>query len=299
MRRDWIASLSLVWLCGGAAHALPFNPIDPSLPLNQYTQTTCISAGPGLPPVVSTGSCFGSRLVENPATLASVVGTGEAHADLATGTLRPHSIGRAYWFGVDQTRASGNAEAALYDTITFGGSYTGPVEIRLTIDGSFATTDTNPNVQGSEVRGLVRVISDAGTFLGADGIIVTQGNDGGVFLDLGNIAQTNANASGDFDAADVQFYVSVTVPITSTQRTIAFLVELETSAGLGFTSSVDQVKESNVDFGNTGRIAVIVPAGVTWTSGSGLLLVPEPGALALLGVGLAGLARLGRRARRA
>jgi len=297
MRGSSIAILSLaVLVSAAAAQAIPVNPIDPSLPLNTYTQVKCFSVpNPG----GTYSTCADGRIVENPATLTSVAANGIAQSDLATGTLRAQAIGRAYWFGADQLRIGASAEAQLYDTITFGGSYVGPVEIRLTVEGSFSTTDANPNTQSSEVRNLLRVMHDSGSFIGADGLFIVQGNNGGVFLDSpGKESQTNVDpVTGLFDPANVQFYASVVFNVTPTSRTFAFLAELETTAGLGFTSPVDLVKESNVNFGNTAQLAVIAPAGVTWTSGSGLLLTPEPSSLALLGAGLGGLVWIGRGSR--
>lgn len=302
MRYRELATIVLVaWtacIYAGAASAIPTNPIDPSLPLDVHTQVRCIQ-DIGSPPLVVPSHCFGARVVENPVTLSSVIGSGEASADLPTGTLLSHSVGRALWFGADQIRAGGNAEASFYDTITFGGSYVGPVELRMTFSGDFFTTDANPNVQGSAVRGFMMVLrDDNGYFVAVDGLTITQANSGEVYMpDSTKQAQTNANpVTGLFDPADVQFYLSVVFPVTTTDRSFAFVAELETTAVLGFTSAVDFVKEASVDFGDGGQLEVIAPAGVTWTSGSGLLL-PEPDAGASLLAGLAGLAWLDRRAR--
>ncbi len=300
MRYTEPASIALAaWtacIYSGAASAIPTNPIDPSLPLDVYTRVRCIQ-NIGSPPLVALSHCFGARVVENPVTLTNVVGNGEARADLPTGTLRSHSVGRAIWFGADQIRAGGSAEANFYDTITFLGSYVGPVEIRMTFAGDFFTTDANPNVQGSEVRGFLMVLrDDNGFFVAANGLTIAQDNSGEVYMpDSTHLDQTNANpVTGLFDPADVQFYVSVVFPVTAADRTFAFRADLETTATLGFTNPVDVVKEASVNFGDGGQLEVIAPAGVGWTSGSGLLL-PEPGASVSLLTGLSGLAWLAQR----
>jgi PEP-CTERM motif len=53
--------------------------------------------------------------------------------------------------------------------------------------------------------------------------------------------------------------------------------------------SSDHVVVSEVDFGNSAHLSLILPQGVPWTSGSGVFLtssVPEPGTGALVAVGV-------------
>lgn len=288
----------MLWLYAGGAAALEQNPIDPELPLTMHAQVFCLG---NEDPMSGEGqaSCAGARIDENPETLSAVVGISEARADLRTGTLAPSGVARALWFDEDQLRAGSLGSATFYDTITVGGGYTGTVEVRLTTVGAFATTDANPNVMGSEIAGLLMGLDEAGSFLASTGVIVDQYNDGTVAIGATDVQggasfATNADGQDRFDPADVRFTLSVFVTVDPSDSTFSFFARYSAGAALGFTQPANMVKEASAS--GTAQLEVIVPDDVPWSSASGVLLAPEPGA----GAASAGaaLAALGWRRRR-
>ena len=274
-------------LCAAPALALTSNPIDPSLPLDQHVTVVCVNDS-----TATTGQfqahCFGVNQKENPVTLSHVVGTGDGTADLRDGTLRSRSTAQAFWFDQDQLRAGGFADLHAYDTITIEGGFTGTVELRMAIHGSFTSTDANPNVMGSDMVASLLGIDGSGLFLANAGATAFQFNDGQVGLQnqgTNGPATLVTNATGPnqlFDPGDVQMVLSLFVAVTPNAPTFSFVARLLTESALGFTAPVNQAKDATTDFGNTAQLSVIVPAGVTWHSDSGVFLVPEPSALALL-----------------
>lgn len=281
--RRWLALVLISSAFGsGRAVALDANPIDPELPLEIHATAYCLDA-----PDRTTGTdralCASVTSDENPETLSVVQGNSDAVGDLRTATLHARGAGRAYWFGADQLRAGALATTTVYDTIIVGGSYTGPLEVQYTAAGSFVTTDANPNVMGSEANGLLMGMDDQRFLVGSTGVRVYQYNSGEVYLysqdETGSASlTTNAAPSGEFDPADVRFTLSVVFPVTTEEREFAFLARFNAGGALGFTASEDVLKESIVD--GTAQLAVILPEGVPWTSGSGVLLAPAPGASA-------------------
>lgn len=270
------------WLGSGSAIALDQNPIDPDLPLTTHALVFCLDNEES-----TTGetraTCASAGVDENPETLSHVVGTSEAEADLRTGTLRPRGHAQALWFGEDRLHAGGFGSATFYDTITIGGGFTGTVELRLTADASFFTTDANPNVMGSQIGGLLMGLDELGYLIGSTGVLIDQYNDGTVALGStdaqGSAAfETNADGQGRFDASDVRFTLSVSVPVDPAHPTFSFFARHHAGAALGFTQPDNVVKEAEGE--GVAQLAVLLPDGVPWSSASGVLLAPEPGASA-------------------
>ncbi len=299
------ARLSLVAFLGlaapGAVLAASVNPFDPSLPPSTHAFATCNFAVDQVEE--ADASCSHAQLAQNPTTLTQVMGTGAARADLRTGTLHASGSAQAFRFGADDLRANASGVAQLYDTLTFGGGFTGTVELRMTVDGSMLAS-TSSAIFGQTAISLF-AFDDLGAQLGQASVFVDQYTSGGGAFLLGQSSYglatdivTNADALGNFDPSDVQVTLSMFFDVTAANPSFTFGARLVASAGLGpFLVPADQLQTNDVDFGNTARLTVIAPAGVTWTSSSGSFLVPEATVAALLAMGAIGLACLRRRAR--
>ena len=209
---------------------------------------------------------------------------------------------QALWFGTEAIRVGGLAAARVYDTLTFAGlSGPMPVTMHMTVDGSFFTTDPNPNTQGTELVGTLLVLGTGGS-----GIRIVQGNSGQAFVfSKEGAVTTNADpASLIFDSADVRFVLVSTFVVSPGAPSATFIALLRAASGLGFTAPSLTVKEGIVDFGHTAQFSLDVPDGINWSSASGVFLtgvaapVPEPGAAWLLLTALVPLAARIRSARR-
>ncbi len=296
-------AVALCTLLAPHARALTVNPLDSALPLDQHARTLCQSeVGSG----ATHDTCSGGTRVEGTALpLQSVLGTGAATADLATGQLRATATSQALNDGDNLIRSGGFGQAELWDMITIhnipaGGSVA--VDLVMTVDGSFFTTDlVNPNTQAAEVVGLVRGFTEGAvtTQFGATGITIRQGNDGRVAVtSLGNVgsADTTSNAQGAqqlfADPADIVFVSTLHFVATSSAPSFSFMARLQTMSGLGYADESPDVKNARTDFGSTAQFALVASQGVTFTSGSEVFLssVPEPGLTALVAMTAAALA---------
>lgn len=293
------------------AFALTVNPLDPSLPLDQHAHAICLTPS-SVPTIGATrATCAAAESVENPATLSGVVGTSAGTADLRTGTLRSRSTSQAFFFGSDNIRAGGGSIVQLYDTITVGGGFTGTVELRMLVDGSFFTAGgARPDSLATEMRAQLFEIDDVQR-LDAASALVTVFQYGSGEVELGQqstngLGAITTNASGNrnwFDPANVQVGLSLFFSVTPTKPDFSFLARLGTGSRLNLFGGLgnNQVQEAATDFGNTAQLSLIVPEGVTWHSASGAFLVPAPvpvpPALWLFGSGLLGLVGIARRKR--
>jgi len=289
----------------GLAFATPavgasVHPFDPELSPSLYALASCnFEVDLAMPAVAD---CFHQRIVENPATLTSVAGDGEATADLRTGTLRARGIARAYRFGADNLRANGSAEARLYDTLTIVSGDPESVELRMTVSGRMLDAVVASPVTGQAVVSLY-AFDDVGNVLGQANVWIEQYTSGGAFLANsmligrpGSIT-TNADVHGDFDPEqDIEVTISMLFPINPAERTFTFGASLASTAAIGpFVGIADLLQTNEVDFSDAATLSVHVPAGVAWTSESGEFLVPEPSLGALCGAGALTLAAIGSR----
>lgn len=274
------------------AAALPFNPIDPALSLTVHAQASCYNGVIDEPAGTNTLSldsfpgdltvgCTGGAVRSNSTTLDSVASEGQASADLTAGTLKARAVGRAF-SGANGSLAIGSSETArLYDTLTVNGTWTGIklIGITMTVHGTMTSNAVNPNWQiGSQAFSTALLAYDpTGALLGAAGLPLTMGNNGIPFLG-GAITQINATVTTNvpnngvvFDPNDVQVTMTYQFPATVSNRTFSFLARLNVGSAMGFGTGLP-LAVGDVNFGNTARLALTVPAGVTVTSESGAFL---------------------------
>ena len=300
---SWIGRFSavaiLAWICSTPAQA------------TTYAKVGCLQ-------VVITGNGFADCLqgqYSGSAPGIEVAGSGEAHANLSTGVLRSRSSAAGERSGTNPADAQGsigNSIAEFSDTITIGGGYSGPVQISMDVSGIFRM---NAPPYGSYGAGGADPLVTAQLFLrdpnstsgyGASeaGVFVRQySSQFLLYLDTASAIgdgsfSTNANSLGQFaDPTDVRIVLTGTFMVTPTTPTFSFLARLGTATAIGALALLPgDTRVSEVDFGNSAHLSLILPAGVPWTSESGVFLqgVPEPRIGALLAGGMLGLSAASR-----
>jgi len=245
----------------------------------------------------------------------AVPGWGEAHADLQTGILKSlsHAEGqRSDANPADAQGAQGNSTASFFDTITIGGSYSGPVQLRMEVSGAFlmnipygnygsATGPLDPGVTAQlfmwdpndRDRSMVEAVAFVEQYTSQFLIHVEQ--ERGSVLD-------NANSSGIFaDPADVRLVLTTSFLVTPSTPAFTFEALLGSHTDINALAvAPGETRVSEVNFAHTADLSLILPEGVPWTSESGVFLqsvpesVPEPGAWALLAAGMLLLSVVGR-----
>jgi hypothetical protein len=284
----------LVWIGSGSAQAA------------SYAKVMCLNA---MDSGLGFADCFQSQHFGS-ASGVDVIGLGEAHADLSTGVMRSRSQaeGERSPDTPDAAGANGGSTAWLADTITVGGGYSGPVQLQMKVSGTFRMNnlpfgslpygsrgadaifptvtpqlflwDKDPsNPPESSAAAFVEQYSDQ--FLVHLESSSTQG---------GGSVDANTDSSGNFaDPADVQIMLTGTFDVTPSNPTFSFSAVLGTSTGINAAAlPPGEYRLSEVDFGNSAHLSLILPAGVPWTSESGVFLqgVPEPGTGVLLAAGM-------------
>jgi hypothetical protein len=301
---SWIGRFSaiaiLVWIGSTPAQA------------TTYASATCLQ-------VVIVGNGFADCLqgqYYGSAPGIEVGGFGEAHADLYTGVLRSRSSAageRSATNPTDAQGAIGNSTAQFADTITIGGGYSGDVQIRMEVSGSFLAsvpygsygsatggTTTDPTVTPQ----LFLWDNDPST-LDSDAAVFVRQYTSQFLLYVDHASaqgsgtfSTNADSRGQFaDPADVRIVLTASFLVTPSNPTFSFLARLGTATGISAVAlSPGDTRVSEVDFGNSARLSLILPAGVSWTSESGVFLqgVPEPSMGALLAAGLLSVSAVAR-----
>ncbi|MDP9115891.1 MAG: PEPxxWA-CTERM sorting domain-containing protein [Actinomycetota bacterium] len=216
-------------------------------------------------------------------------GTASATADLAGGVLRGStgSVANVPYQPVGPVSARVITASFMQDFLTFAVAGTDGADVTVTahLDGSYAMSD--PYYGGGNVR-MVLNLGGSFSYYGSDNAAGnTNGYNGAVLGDFTRYSFSNETPTG--------FDFTGTLHVTDGER-------IQTSAGLYLDCAY-----SACDFGNTARIGLTVPTGVSYTSDSGVFLtatggtvppvtaVPEPGTWALM---LAGFATLGSVTRR-
>jgi len=178
---------------------------------------------------------------------------------------------------------------AVSQAIDPSNSLTSWVELGDTITVNGVTTPTTVTLQMRVTGTISGAVPQVFSFLHVgDSLVCTSGLSGVCSLvNPGELVQGFWSSS----PSTVDQLFSIDIPLTSADSTFAFYARIIAS-----TTGPDGV----ADFGNTARFSLILPEGLSFSSGSGVFLsanrvVPEPGTLALLGLGLAGLGLSRRR----
>jgi hypothetical protein len=189
---------------------------------------------------------------------AFTAGDASASADLASGLLRADAAGGSDpIFSEVNPAGGGNAFAMFTDTLDVI-----PIGAGIFVDGTAVLT---LNIDGT--------IEDGSIIYGQ---IALGGGALGSTIQYCNQSEANINGT-----EACQLAIQLDVPVSALDSTITFTMTL--SAGTW---------QGEADAYNTGQAGVILPAGDTFTSASGVFLtqqgsdVPEPVSLALFGSGL-------------
>lgn len=293
------------------AMALTANPLEPSnsfLPLSIHARTLCSGS------VINTGATTGGTQADcsrQSASATNAIGKGEAHANLNTGELRATATSQSVPGSLNLNPGFGRAEAALYDTLTPVGPVTTGffVTMKMTVDGFFSSNSPDPRGLGSPSTfagaSLLTLAADTG-FVRSQagvGIELIGGNRPGDAV-VGRLRGMPLNATTNidpatqlFDSADMRFTLIAEFLITPQSPSFAFLAQLRVGNFSSFAEDASVTRENVLDFGNTARLSIEAPPGVTFISDSGafLVAVPEPATQAMLAAGLVFLWATARR----
>lgn len=283
-----------------AQAAPPSNPLDPSLPLTTHARVECLL----FDAVVATGDAQ-AQCFEGSITATRAGSTGVASANLHTGELRATAISQT------QSRSSGLlpgfgwAEAELYDTLTVVGPVTSAfrVNLSMTVGGFYSASSVDPwPVDTFVTASLVTLSVDNGFLEDSAGIRIelqsTQvpGEPVTAFRDseFGDVTTNGVVPPGNptslmFDPSDMRFTLTSSFDITPLKPSFAFSARLLVGNFSSFLADSSSTRDTVLDFGQTARLSISAPPGVTFISESGAFLqpVPEPSTVALLTIGLA------------
>ena len=214
-----------------------------------------------------------------------VVGTGEATADLVTGVLKSHSIAQAYSSGTIDVNAGASAIANISDTITVGGGYSGIVELRMDVSGAFLLNDPVGFQFAPQLAAFLTTYTQTKENT-ASVFVEEYSGGGGLFLDNPRIVGAATYSADIDDLENVHVVLTSSFLVTPSTPTFSFDARLGTSSAISHNNQGDHTHVSEVNFGDTAHLSLLLPEGVPWTSGSGVFLAPEPVEGALLAVGL-------------
>lgn len=209
-----------------------------------------------------------STPVQDTLTFSYGGGTGASYANLETGILRDYAVAPPRPSEADFSYAL--AQSRIGDVITFAPSASGTAYLHWSADGSLTAFDG-----ASESSASMSIIVAGGT---------------------NRIDETHAYTN--FSCAPYNVTSCEAGTHFSQSGMVAFEIAGDNPIDIQAVLGTNPSDGGTGDFSNTGRLYLVVPAGETFTSASGVFLaeaspvtsVPEPASLSLLIEGMALLA---------
>jgi hypothetical protein len=214
-------------------------------------------------------------------------GFGMASGDLASGQLR------ALAKGVFANSAT--ASANFSDSITIIGNLAGPegINISLGVAGVISGPAGAPIIAdvGSDIVAAASFVA-TGAITQNNEIVTLRGYDGrNDDLTTAAFPAGTPGISTSFTSAkpsNIQFIILDNVTVDGAHPSFTFTASISAAAQPEFRNSGEDI----VDFSNTATLALTLPAGLSFTSDSGVLLskagtpIPEPSTFTMMGLAL-------------